>query len=142
VKLQKQYSEKLIPFQGKLIDLECPEHGISPFTWEKHGRRYRCRGCNSDAILRRKIRLKSKLIEERGGKCEHCGYDRYIGALHFHHIDPSTKLFNLAQMTSKSEKLVREEVAKCVLLCANCHAEHEDKLRAIGAAGAQLVYTE
>jgi len=55
-----------------------------------------------------------------------CGYDRCIGALAFHHLDPRLKSFGmaaggLARSLSKS----REEVAKCVLLCSNCHAEVE-----------------
>jgi len=31
-----------------------------------------------------------------GGKCQLCGYKRYIGALDFHHKDPSTKKFSLS----------------------------------------------
>lgn len=43
----------------------------------------------------RGIRRKLKLIEEMGGKCEICGYDKNISALEFHHKDPSQKSFQL-----------------------------------------------
>ena len=33
--------------------------------------------------------------QQRGGKCEKCGYDKYLGALDFHHLDPSQKDFTI-----------------------------------------------
>jgi hypothetical protein len=55
-----------------------------------------------------------------------CGYDRCAGALHFHHLDPAEKSFHLSmQGVARSLARAREEMAKCVLLCANCHAEVE-----------------
>lgn len=29
---------------------------------------------------------KAKLVEGFGGKCNRCGYDKYAGAMDFHHI--------------------------------------------------------
>ena len=71
-------------------------------------------------------RAVSEVIEEAGGACILCGYDRCVGALHFHHIDPDTKEFGISRrgFTRSIEKM-REEAAKCVLLCSNCHAEVE-----------------
>jgi hypothetical protein len=67
-----------------------------------------------------------RLIEEAGGACRLCGYDRYIGALHFHHVDPGTKEFGISRWGfSRSIAKARAEAAKCVLLCSNCHAEVE-----------------
>jgi hypothetical protein len=40
---------------------------------------------------------KLKLVEENGGCCSICGYNRYVGALQFHHLDPSLKSFGLSQ---------------------------------------------
>jgi hypothetical protein len=55
-----------------------------------------------------------------------CGYDRSIAALHFHHIDPEQKSFGLAlRGVARSLERCRAEARKCVLLCANCHAEVE-----------------
>lgn len=70
--------------------------------------------------------MKQILVEEAGGRCLICGYDRYVGGLAFHHLDPTTKLTGLAQKgTALSIKRLREEAKKCVLLCHNCHAEVE-----------------
>jgi 5-methylcytosine-specific restriction endonuclease McrA len=66
------------------------------------------------------------LIAEFGGACQICGYDRFPGALQFHHRDPQSKAFGIAlDGAARSLAGAREEAAKCVLLCANCHAEVE-----------------
>ena len=74
-------------------------------------------------------RTKVRLVEEAGGACAVCGYDRLAGALHFHHLDPSEKSFALSvRGLTRSIADLRAEAAKCVLLCANCHAEVEGGL--------------
>jgi hypothetical protein len=45
--------------------------------------------------------------------------------LHFHHVDPSTKSFNMTMASGKSEAAYLAEARKCVLVCANCHGEIE-----------------
>jgi transposase-like protein len=105
--------------------LECPRHGTTEFWLEKRGH-YRCLRCRSEAVSKRRRRLKAILVEDSGGRCEVCGYDRCTAALHFHHRDGSTKAFGLADRGyTRSLDTVRREAAKCVLLCSNCHAEVE-----------------
>ena len=60
--------------------------------------------------------------KQRGGKCERCGYDKYQGALEFHHIDPSEKDFTIGDRDFKLKDCVKE-TKKCILICANCHRE-------------------
>lgn len=63
-------------------------------------------------------------------ECNICGYNRCKEALEFHHVDPSTKAFNIGTFVGKrafsenTRKLIDEEVAKCILICANCHREY------------------
>ncbi len=61
--------------------------------------------------------------------CMKCGYDTYIGALDFHHIDPSGKVGNVMACDANT---VIEEARKCVLICANCHREAHAEMRAAG----------
>ncbi len=60
-----------------------------------------------------------------GGKCSCCGYDKCLDALQFHHTDPTTKTFEISQAIwyDKSHNELLEEMKKCKLVCANCHAE-------------------
>jgi hypothetical protein len=70
--------------------------------------------------------VKLQLIEEAGGRCVLCGYDRCAGALQFHHVDPAEKAFGISgQGVPRALDRARAEATKCVLLCANCHAEVE-----------------
>ena len=67
-------------------------------------------------------------MDEAGVSCALCGYDRCIRALHFHHVDPSTKSFTVSHGgVTASIARARGEAAKCILLCSNCHAEVESK---------------
>jgi hypothetical protein len=70
--------------------------------------------------------MKEALVAEAGGACAICGYSRCLGALEFHHLDRSTKRFALAgRGITRSFAEARSEAQKCILLCANCHAEVE-----------------
>jgi transposase len=111
---------------------ECRRHGYTTWVRSGGGDRYRCRQCRIDAVTARRRRVKRQLIAEAGGRCVLCGYDRFPGALHFHHLDPAQKSFALSvQGVARSLEKARAEAAKCVLMCANCHAEVEGGLATI-----------
>jgi len=55
--------------------------------------------------------------------CAQCGYNKNPAALHFDHIDKSTKLFQVGVCHTRSWKAIFKEMEKCTLLCANCHSE-------------------
>ncbi len=70
--------------------------------------------------------MKLALVQAAGGACRICGYDRFPGALQFHHVDPAAKAFAIADRgVARSLERALAEARKCVLLCANCHAEVE-----------------
>jgi len=86
-----------------------------------------CKECNKQNIINRKRKLKEKCVEYGGGKCKICGYAKYLGALDFHHLDPSTKDIAFSRFNStsweKNKDLLINELDKCILLCSNCHRE-------------------
>ncbi|MBX7173794.1 MAG: hypothetical protein K1X72_22685 [Pyrinomonadaceae bacterium] len=54
-------------------------------------------------------------------QCEKCG-ENHPACLEFHHIDPKEKKFSLGRAKSHlTIKSLKAEIAKCKLLCANCH---------------------
>lgn len=55
--------------------------------------------------------------------CQLCGYDRCLTALDLHHLDPSSKEFNLSGNSTRKWASIVQELRKCVLLCRNCHQE-------------------
>lgn len=102
----------------------CPEHGPTPFVLDRDGYQ-RCRKCRVDAVVRRRARVRTMLIAEAGGACVICGFDAHPSALQFHHVDPGQKSFTIRNGDTRSLERMREEARKCVLLCANCHAQVE-----------------
>jgi HNH endonuclease. len=79
------------------------------------------------AVKKRRIRLRVMARDYKGGKCELCGYKKCPRALSFHHIDPKKKAFGISTKgLTRSWDKIREEIDKCVLLCANCHMEVHD----------------
>ena len=71
---------------------------------------------------------KQKIVDQFGGKCEICGYDKSLAALTFHHKNPSQKEYTLGQILDYSDELLKKELDKCRLLCHNCHSElHEEE---------------
>jgi transposase len=105
------------------LTLECPRHGMTQFQRRGKGG-YRCLRCRSEAVARRRRRVKEILVDEAGGACQACGYNRCIAALEFHHRDPADKRFALSHRgVARSLAKARSEAGKCVLLCSNCNVE-------------------
>lgn len=80
-----------------------------------------CNKCHGLQIEKKRVQKRIDGIEYKGGKCERCGYNKYRGALEFHHKDPTQK-DPLGLRAYNSERFLAE-IDKCMLLCANCHRE-------------------
>lgn len=86
-----------------------------------------CKNNHNVPIRRRRIKLQA--IEYKGGKCLHCGYNKSVWALTFHHLDPTQKDFAIGgNGSTKSWERMKVELDKCILLCMNCHAEEHERL--------------
>jgi len=56
--------------------------------------------------------------------CSACGFS-HPAALDFHHTDPATKTASVHTLVGdRRYAAAREEIKKCVVLCANCHRVH------------------
>lgn len=86
---------------------------------------------NKHNVAKRRRDLKTLAIEYKGGCCQQCGYNKCTAALQFHHLDPNEKEFGLSVGgVTRAWSKVKAELDKCVLLCANCHAETHAALAA------------
>jgi hypothetical protein len=98
-------------------------------------RKFCCRRCkngstnhkhqNYAAQMARGSARKTKLVAMCGGKCSQCGYNRNSAALSWHHLDPALKSFelDLRNLSNRRMSAILDELSKCILVCANCHAE-------------------
>lgn len=55
--------------------------------------------------------------------CLKCG-ESHPAALDLHHADPSVKDSAVSQMLYNCKEKIDTEIAKCVVLCSNCHRKH------------------
>ena len=90
-----------------------------------------------------KAKLQTTLREAKAGPCADCGkrYPPYV--MDFDHRPGETKLFNLGSLTARrwvSLSMLRAEIEKCDLVCANCHRErtHQRRIRK-GVTGRPIV---
>ena len=95
-------------------------------TGERYSTGPYCRPCTKEynrVRLQKKRDYVNQYKLERG--CAHCGYNTHPVALELNHIDPTTKEFSIGkQLISISMSKLKEELAKCEVLCANCHQIH------------------
>lgn len=74
--------------------------------------------------LRLRGEMRAWVFAMKGGLgCQTCG-ESHPACLQFHHRDPATKDFDIANAIANGWSKVRlqREIAKCDVLCANCHA--------------------
>jgi hypothetical protein len=68
-------------------------------------------------------RIKAAKDALRSKGCTICGYDKCMAALHFHHVRGKSASVSSVKT---SVSAMKSEACKCIVLCANCHAEvHE-----------------
>jgi hypothetical protein len=108
-----------------VMEKECKKHGLTEFS----GKENRCKRCRIEAVQRNRKKLKQKAVDYKGGMCEKCGYNKSLSALQFHHINPEEKDFGISTTgNTRAWSYIKKELDKCILVCANCHAElHEEK---------------
>ena len=82
----------------------------------------RCKTCCSIDAKERLQKYKQECIEYLGGKCSICGYDKCAAALEMHHPNKDKSVEYYAMKNWSFEKR-KDELDKCILVCANCHRE-------------------
>ena len=84
----------------------------------------RQRKATRDSVSRRRATRRAQILE--GLVCSRCGFDD-PRALEFHHRNAAEKLFNVMSGLSYAPDRLLAEIAKCDVICANCHAIEHDR---------------
>ncbi len=106
----------------------CKQCGKTYLYTRKHRKGHQKTLCSACVVANARRKRKLKCIEYKGGKCVICYYNKCVSALHFHHLESEEKEFGLSHKgLCRGWKRVKKELDKCVLLCANCHAEIHDR---------------
>ena len=67
--------------------------------------------------------------------CVDCGYRDHAEALEFDHLPGYVKRMNVSEMTRFSRKTIEAEIAKCEVVCANCHRVRTALRRELASSG-------
>lgn len=103
-------------------------------------RREHIRQSKKHAAIRQRIVL-AKMRDLKGGPCTDCGGTFPPWVMQFDHLPHrGKKRANVSKLSAQgySEKIVLAEIAKCELVCANCHADrtYHRNIRGSQRAGA------
>lgn len=117
--------------------VEKPKSDFNKNKSKKDGLSPQCKPCiketmsvyyqaNKEAFVERARRLEHELSlfvrELKDNPCMDCGNKFHFAAMDFDHRGEDEKLGNVSRMVSLgSKKKILEEVAKCDLVCSNCH---------------------
>ena len=98
-----------------------------------HGKYGTCDKCKHYEPPQKRKRMAITTYKLEHG-CQNCGYNKCADALQLHHKDPKTKTDALSRMVMQGYSLDRimQEANKCIVLCANCHAELHAQWRSTG----------
>ena len=77
--------------------------------------------------FRTKIHKAYREFKESQG-CSVCGYKRYAGSLDFHHVGGKDFRIDASRWWCNSSTF-QKELARCILVCKNCHYELHQKGR-------------
>lgn len=101
-----------------------------------------CQNCASESKNRNTMYMqrnkgltrKKTAVLEKGGCCEFCGYNKNLAALVFHHNTDKKFGLDIRAFSNRSQSALNIELAKCTLLCHNCHTElhNPDLMGAVG----------
>jgi len=84
----------------------------------------KCADFNSRRLINLRKEYKSRAVAYLGGKCVDCGLtSEYMSVYDFHHLGNSAKESTIARLMSSQKRWepIKNELDKCILLCANCH---------------------
>lgn len=89
-----------------------------------------CKLCVSKQSTERRKNIKIQALEYKGWSCTKCGLIEkdHPEIYDFHHLDPNEKEFNISKNALIFDK-IKNELDKCVVLCANCHRKEHANTR-------------
>lgn len=142
----KQCREAILKKCGR-CQVEKPRDAFYKHSGKHDGLQGRCKECTTahnkswyagsderrDSVKARRVAVKTKnqaLVNRFKSfyGCSHCG-ERDVIVLDLHHRDPAQKDAHIAELMKCSMKALRDEIRKCMVLCANCHRREHHRLR-------------
>lgn len=86
------------------------------------------------AVRRNRDKRRQRVIEAKDRPCQDCGVPYPVAVMHFHHRPGEMKVDTMSNLVrGKGMRAIEDELAKCDVLCANCHTLRHIADGSIGA---------
>lgn len=111
------FSIKRSSKDGKAKECKSCKRLYNQSLYKKHTQRERTR------LKKRTNELRDWYKELKRNKCCSRCPENHPACIEFHHLDPKQKAFEISTCWRKGYSIQRieEEIAKCIILCSNCH---------------------
>lgn len=115
---------------------KCKQCLISKSLLDFYPTRLECKECsktnqreyrkiNGEVIRKRTVKNrtnnKKEFVNLHNNMCADCKISYPLPVYDLHHLDPKEKEYTPGHMFSRTFENAKEELDKCILLCANCH---------------------
>jgi hypothetical protein len=89
------------------------------------GKRSTCKSCKAKYLREQRAKVRQVIYEAKAHPCTDCGVQYPPWVMDFDHI--KGKEFGVSRMVSARIGLdrIHAEIAKCELVCSNCHRQRE-----------------
>ena len=104
------------------------QHRVYMWKWSKEHKE----SMNKSQKQIRECR-KAQILRAKDKPCHDCGIKYNSWQMQFDHRDPKTKCFNVGGAWTRSINSLVDEINKCDVVCANCHAQRTHNLKQKGA---------
>ena len=129
---KRKYCFECSPFRGHNTKVLVPKEKV--YKCSKCGdtnkenfykrKRTICKNCKNKETALLSKEKRNFAVNYLGGKCTHCGFNKYKCSLDIHHINPKMKDKNFTSMRHWSYERIKKELKNCILLCKNCHSAY------------------
>ena len=109
---------KRVELLNKEVEMSKCKYCEKTFTDKRRPNSTQCPSCQ---VSKRRWARKRECVDYLGGKCQRCGWDKHLAGLQFHHLRDKKFELNANGLLLRWERLINE-LKKCILLCACCHA--------------------
>lgn len=119
------YSTRKKPLSGAARARQRVALGLPRYTPSEIASRARTEAKRSKRRYQEKYARRSAYIDgiKLAAGCADCGYNNHPAALQFDHLPGTEKIGIIAHMRGNTSiAILNAEIAKCEVVCANCHA--------------------
>jgi hypothetical protein len=89
-----------------------------------------------ESIIKRRKEIRDIIIKHKNFPCIDCGLEYPWYVMDFDHVRGEKKFdLSVAAQKGRSIKSILDEIAKCELVCSNCHRERTFNRRPVFGAG-------